>query len=396
MERPLHLGSGGDSETYFSAYSKFAPGLRTAGALGWAVTILCFDGHLRDSLFRLMAADNEAYYHGGDVGDDKYHRELLHLKDWIAVLPCVAHVCHLAAKWAMSKHLNAEISDDLWAIVAALRNTFLKIHKGIKSFVMSSAVVRDEKDVVPTELVRIFWFNLGVTKADVFQLFIDVDPLFVGGNILLVNPGSISVEVGTEKIEQCLAYAFKWSYFSSSRWFGHFFTSRQLLLSVASGVKPIVDKILLEGEYGSHHAQGFGKVNNMLLNSISVAALALRPLNYCLVQIMKDDRVLLHYTLLQGLLAKHLNELYALPEFVFERLASFYEGSSGVLRTQVVNAALKSVAFLDREALLYLRTEFQFCLCIGDIEENVESLDMSNPGCKFGVGLKISKYLAAG
>ena len=166
---------------------------------------------------------------------------------------------------------------------------------------------------IPRELIATWWQLLGV-KNSMLKDFCNIDPMVDEDNQLTVIPGSISKEHGLEPIKRLLAYAYNWTKFSTSRWFGHFLTATQLCFSVSVGIIKVMRQVIDAGEYGSFHAEGITKLTPSLMVACVTTCLGMRPISMVLAQIMKDDRCCLHYHLLREKAQLALQELVDMPE----------------------------------------------------------------------------------
>ena len=89
---------------------------------------------------------------------------------------------------------------------------------------------------------------------------------------------------------------------------------------------------------------------------------------------MGDDRVVLHASEYQRLLAGELEGMLALPALVWDEVASICGGVSGPeLRSEILACAHTSIGFIDTQVWSRMRA-WPWKLAVGDIAANVASM----------------------
>ena len=158
---PIPLASGKDTVQLFNCARVFFPTLRGAGHKGLAVQHVCFDRGCYSALSRMLRQLHALQYEPGFLPFiDDGQRALAKATDWFVTTPCCNHDCHNALKWALAKHVLAEVAKDMFIVFESLRNAYDLLMERLRGWVSSRATFAARIGSVG-DLYQ-FWVALGV------------------------------------------------------------------------------------------------------------------------------------------------------------------------------------------------------------------------------------------
>mgnify|MGYP000178891951 CR=1 FL=1 len=157
---------------------------------------------------------------------------------------------------------------------------------------------------------------------------------------------------------------------------------RWCVRSVCVGIEPIVK--LAEGNSAviNWHLNGFKKATSDVRLYLALVAAAARPSEALLLELMEDDRLLLHADKYWEVLVDELKYLLDAPLSVWQSIAGVLQVSADDLRRWVVDATVTSIGYLWMD--IWRRfSQVPWKYATGDArKKNVEDLKVAPPAAE--------------
>ena len=128
------------------------------------------------------------------------------------------------------------------------------------------------------------------------------------------------------------------------------------------------------------HLAGYRKKGNAVVRLyVCVAALAARPSEGMLLELMQDDRFLLHADRCWTVLFEEMNYLSVLaPPLLYSSVAALLSVDASLFKSDVLGIDLGSIGYLYLDLWKPLSEEL-LCYAMGDVRENIERLKRADP-----------------
>eukprot|EP00971_Amphidinium_carterae_P295950 5877667-Amphidinium_carterae.3 len=201
---------------------------------------------------------------------------------------------------------KSDVLHNMHVAVESLRNSAYHLHANVMAHLVSSLEVHAESTDVDDACA--FWSLLGV-NADKIDLIARMDPWW-NGTALLVNQVS-EEDAMLAAVSLVVFYLIRWQNCTESRWLSMSTSAFGVLTSIAVGLDNIVDITRREGKRLVPDVRLF----------LAVAAVLGVLINELVLDIMADDRLLLHVDRFRATLRQATEYIEHLPDVVWTRLA---------------------------------------------------------------------------
>ena len=379
LREPLPLQHGKSAGALFAAGVAFLPTLRELGHNNIAISHYCFDRGAFSAVSRLFHQHHVALAHvasgtpsssspGSDIGTE---RGLLPLLEWNVATACCNHDCHNGLKWGLHNHFgDAQLIQDVHIGTESLRNSYMQLLQNLGPWLVG--VVEFVEDPSPSGTLEQLWTALGLPPDIVDVLANKLHLIFKDGRLEIhsVLAGDPTL---FEEVSGVLLSVWKFTKFSASRWctVGH--SCRTLLAGYLTGVHSLVASVLAKPSESKYWLHGFDKLTTPALQFVAMAALCSYPSEGMLSELLEDDRVAKRADMLSDTLLEELTWLSNLPEHVWGNIGSTCGLHAQELRSNTLEAAHVSVAFI-RHRTLSMVNEYPWSLLQGDINANLDRL----------------------
>ena len=173
---PLDFRDGNSAQNSVSACNEFVPTLQEMGHRGFSISVHCFDGHLRSLVGKMLDARNQAYHdHNIACMISSLDRKLHYLKDWFLLVPCLSHICHLATKHSVETFIDAAMYEDMWCVVASVRNVSFKLNNVARGICDTKCRISLD-DIALHDRTEYWELLLGDSHSELRQSCISLDP----------------------------------------------------------------------------------------------------------------------------------------------------------------------------------------------------------------------------
>ena len=151
----------------FNMADGFVPLLPELGFTGLSLTVYVFDGGTFGALYRRMRQRHRAHY--AQIEDLDERTRTSHMDMYEGIL-CALHKVQTCLGWGVKQWLDcAKELDELWIVLASLRNAFDIVCSHIHEVYRNVTWVRDPTDLDNTIMTQ-FWVALGIPTNTVESL----------------------------------------------------------------------------------------------------------------------------------------------------------------------------------------------------------------------------------
>jgi hypothetical protein len=216
-------------------------------------------------------------------------------------------------------------------------------------------------------------------------LFVDFDPWW--DNDLAALVVNEDVESDTEllaKLGIIIVICRRMLQWPKTRWCRSGKAGRLMVRSFGTGLDSHVQYVLKDKSISNSYISGYAEfVNDEVRHMFAVLAFSAKPFEHSTLQMLIDDRLLLHCERYHGEVLAHIRAMLDMPSLMWERVASAIGSTAGDLLHDVCMATCASYGYFVRDVLNTVYSA-PFNLCIGDIAAKVAALassndDISNP-----------------
>ena len=206
------------------------------------------------------------------------------------------------------------------------------------------------------------------------DLFAQVDPwIDMDTKQLFVNERLRDDPHCTTKVIMCLLICRRFINWSDTRWAKSGPASRLFIRAVGTGLDAGVKECLDDRSCNSYNLTGYsngGPAERLLLG---VAALALGPVEHFILEMLKDDRILLCGPRVHDEVVERMGELTRLPDVVWRRISQILEIDYLDYQHDVLYSMLIGYGYLWRGVYESLETE-PLSWTQGDLDANADAL----------------------
>ena len=169
-------------------------------------------------------------------------------------------------------------------------------------------------------------------------------------------------------------YCLKWCDFSETRWTKVGLCGRLYLRSVLIGVDCLVDLAMKNDAVCKWHLSGYKKrCSPAVRRYLGVAAASGRPSECMLLDLMEDDRFLLHADRMWQTVCDEHRYLLSAPDSFYQCVGTALGLDAQAYRSDVLKASLTSMAYLHMDCWVPL-TLPPLCYAMGNIQTNMVAL----------------------
>ena len=342
---------------------------------GLAVTVYVFDRAVLDSLSKKLHQTHE------------HRRATLQLppsptsptdRDWVFTLGCAVHDAHNALQWAMAMTCDVpSCCSSLRSLLQCLRNWLPIIHEHLGDFLSVHVDFRDgDRD---EELCQLYWASLGV-GVDWLPLAVALDPVWQHDR-LWINPKWRDNKDTLETLVSFYLYCFRFRQATESRWLSIGIACRCVLLSIPLGLPYLLEWLEEHTKVPDHEAKGW---SNFFVGEVplfvALCAFASRIADVAITRLLEDDRVMMVYQDLKDAVELEVSLLQEIPLKVWEWVADAVVPQYGhlELRSTTLMASMTSLGYFSFKVFRHV-TACPWRLCLGDVAENLRSIDSLDP-----------------
>ena len=372
FERPRPLATKKCMDVWVAACES-CPMLKLAKHPGISITFYIQDGLFSKPFGRRMQAKHSLFF-------DPIHspirnaaeRSVSELRDWVLCGCCIAHSCSRALKWGLKSMVSGEaFLEDTHVTISSLLRASTGLHLSVAEFVVGFVSYdRDDPEDLP-ELEQ-FWSFLDV-EPSMLGLVVNVNPLW-DGRRLRVSSALADAPDGVQRVTTVIHYMMRWVDFSETRWCKVGQSGRLYLRSLLIGIDQIVRITVRNDAISKWHLGGYQRRSTTEVRTyLCVAACAGRPSESLLLQLMEDDRFLLHHESLWQFVTDEFQYLLALPSNFYSTVADVLQVPTDQFWTQVIDASVVSMAYLHMDMWVPL-SHAPFKYFVGNASAKIEAL----------------------
>ena len=185
---------------------------------------------------------------------------------------------------------------------------------------------------------------------------------------LLGDPGCVNA------LATVIHYCLRWCDFSDTRWTKVGLCGRLYVRSVLIGIDGLVDLAIKNDAVVKWHLNGYKKkCSSAVRRYLGVAAASGRPSECMILDLMEDDRFLLHADRMWQTVCDEHRYLLSAPVSFYQCVGTVLGLDAQVYRSDVLKASLTSMAYLHMDCWVPL-TLPPLCYAMGNIQANVAGL----------------------
>ena len=352
---------------------EFGPTLREEGHLGIALHHYCFDRACYKPLQRAMIQHHRRLAARFGQGSSQLTPQLLELQEWILSTACGCHDSHNSLKWAMYAQMNdPELTKNVYLVIESLRSSFDLLAMTLPSWVASKLALKEEHELHPEEQLYAVYTALGLDPELVELLACELRLCWHDGE-LQVKAAAMQGQDGAGKVYLAVMSAWKFDTFSTSRWVGVGSSCRSLTAALMLGLDSLVAGIRSNPKHSDFYIGGYARLGSEARRFVVIAALASYVPDALLKELMEDSRVPLRLEHLKSSIAQEMIFLSQLGMHVWEALAPVAQSAPPSLRSEVLQVAQTSSAFVEHRVFA-AASRLPWRLCTGDIDRNLQEL----------------------
>ena len=206
------------------------------------------------------------------------------------------------------------------------------------------------------------------------DVFIKLDPIWSDEDDCLYYNAEASHEPETfRQATMCVSIGrrlFKWSL---TRWGKAGLAGRLFIRGRVLGLNRHVKQVKADSTYSDYNLNGWDKAGLGVTLFLCVFGLASIPFEMFILSLIKDDRLLLHFSGLKVAVFEKMFHVLTLPTLVWDRLAAVAMTTSEALRHETFKAMMIMFCWWWRE-VMYEVERLPLKLTQGDIKRNVDEL----------------------
>ena len=373
LRDPLPLTEGKAAWQLFSCCLEFGPTLREEGHLGLALHHYCFDRACYKPLTRAMIQHHRRLAARFGHGSSQLTPQLLELQEWVLSTACGCHDAHNSLKWAMHAQMNdPELTKSVYLVIESLRNAFDLLAMILPSWMASKLAPKEEHELHPEEQLHAVYTALGLDPELVELLACELRLCWRNGE-LQVKSSALQEQDGPGKVYHAVMSVWKFDTFSTSRWVSVGSSCRSLTAALMLGLDSVVACIRSNPKNSDYYIGGYARLGAEARRFVVIAALASYVPDALLRELMEDSRVPLRMEHLKSSIAQEMSFLSQLGIHVWEALAPVTQSAPQSLRSEVLQAAQTSSAFVEHR-VFSAASRLPWKLCTGDIDQNLQEL----------------------
>ena len=364
----------------WAAATDFAPMLKLAGHSGVSISVYLQDGLFAKPFAKRMLARHDLFFvaeHCPLPFPSACDRELAELRDWVFTWHCCAHSCSLALKWGLASLVDGDgFFEGVHVAVSGLLRASTGLLLSVPEFIAGSVAFDLPEPLVPED-IEFLWSFLDVPPL-LMEVFIRVNPKWDGQRLHVLS----SLESAPDAIESitvCIKHCMKWCDFSETRWTKVGECGRMFLKALLVGVDRIAAIACKNSAISKWHLNGFvKKATSSVRLYLGVSALAGRPSESMLLELMSDDRFLLYSDKIWEVLQDEVNYVLRAPEYFWQTIADVLHVSATDYMGLVLESSCTSIGYLWMDVWQSL-SEPPWKYCLGDISRNITDLKSAPP-----------------
>ena len=394
IERPRCLAGKKCGDLWTAAFD-FQPTLKMMGHRGVSISIYLQDGLFAKPFGKRMLARHQLFFHPDHCPIEfatTASRDLADLRDWALYWRCTAHSCSLALKWALRPFVSADILESAHITLASLSHASTALLGEVRHFVVRY-VVFDRPSLVRVDDTEVLWTFLDVEPSHL-ELFLRVNPTWDGEH-LRVSAALQGQDDAISAVECCIKYCMRWAVFSETRWAKVGLCGRYFLRSLFVGIDHIAKLTMDNDKVSNWHLNGFKKGTAPTRLYLGVAAASGRASEVGLLQLMTDDRLLIHSEACWAVMEEELQYLLQAPVSLWSSIGAVLRVNACDFRRWVVEATVVSMGFLWMDVWSLLE-EAPWKFAVGDISEKVAALKATDAPSSDPIVLKMQVMLQMG
>ena len=287
-----------------------------------------------------------------------------------------------------------DATDDCYLDVDSERNGYGYLLTHVREFLTRHVIFCVSK--FSEETLLQFWQCLDV-PADVAGVLVEHRVMFVDGHL------QVSVEFKNdqdlmERLSGALLSLAKFERFTVSRWLQVGTQSKVQIACLAIGIEHWFGLVLADKKCSKFHIGGFRTLqNDGVRRFLLIAALSSWPMDTFMRLVLTDDRLAMHAPEYRAAVLEELEYLCHIMPSVWQLLVCVtgLDLQPGHVRDLVLRSANVSVAYLldrcldDAEGL-------PWSLCVGNIQDNLQSLVAGRPPVPGSTAAKLSVLVRLG
>jgi hypothetical protein len=309
--------------------------------------------------------------------------------EWTIGMRCVSHSASSALRWGLATFVSESTVDDAHMSIKSCVNSTCGLHNHVDMFLMRHVIYENALDTVSQR--NIFWVSMGVSGV-MIDLIMQVDPRWDPKRRVLKVSVALQNLQGRNTIKSMIMFFLCWNDWSDTRWAGCGPAARKFVGSLCVGLSDLVQLVKQHGKNNDKSFIGaYDRCTGEVRKYLCIACFGSYPIEAFSLRMLEDDRFFRNGSRYWQEVQEELTYVSELPMFIFDELAAVidlphYYGHR--LRSDTLQTIHTSIAYLEREAYVLLRT-YPGSLTQGDIETNVSNLAKTTDVIHDGVVNKI-------
>lgn len=359
--------------TSYACAQRFVPLLRDWKPEGICISLYVFDRGMRSAMARLMRRRHLLAL--AQIPDGRA-RLMARLQDWVLDSSCADHdvqngMCKgVCFGFAEQKLLMKNIFKGIRSVRDCMDPLVACCEEWVKS-------VLDVYDDIPFSEADLFacWKLCGVGEK-VARMVARINLRFEGGKLRC--SARVIVDAGGDEItyiRSLVLLVYRIRTFSDSRFLGMGVSGQGMVAAWQVGLDNHIAFMRAHGYSGEWYAHCYDLLGPKERLLLCKAALVAQVTDHLHKLLLKDDRVVLHFGKLEGVVQEGLYTLnYLVPRRLYQRLSEWVPGVTAFeLESEVLGGAYTAAGYIDRRLFSPWRSEL-FKFCQGDVDAKVDGL----------------------
>ena len=348
LEDPRPMTHGKKAPAELSLGTSFIPKPRALGHKGIEILHHAFDRAHFESISGLWRRWWTDHLLKGEGFPADMDREDAFIMSWVVGTPCAAHDGHTALKWGQHENFGDKaFLKDVFIMLASVTNCSKQVMDYVPKWLASVLTPLSQSECPAEKDLLALWTILGVKDKSAVELA-KLRVHFKGGKLLhSVEAASEGDEPVACRVGHLLLRTWLCRLFVEGRWASIGLCARSYIASVLTGMHDCVLTMLADATEGHYLLSGYKhRYSDRAVRFLAVSALYSYPVEAHSHCIIKDARVVKHLGKLRSAVADEFLSLSCTNDFVWEAIGSVASLTGQELRTETLDSASASMAFL--------------------------------------------------
>ena len=347
--------------------------LRANGAKGPASEFYCIDrGGGFELLERLFKAWHNLYAPTYGEEDSMFTPEDSELTEFVFFIGCVLHDCQKAIEWSWKDLFEDEtFVTDVWVGLESIISSRDLITRHIGRWAAQNISYHQPWSLSIQDHWKMVWDCLGV-PPETAELLAEVLQFSLQDNKL-----EVTTDMGHDDVVAKLVPVLQSAYtgsknFTKSRWLSFGSAARLHTVCMMTGLPKLIANIR-KVSHTLYYLNGYAKITECHEKFLAQVALACRPVESVMAEMMEDSRVMRRLQEIKDIMIDELDYLANLPKFVWARIAEACGCNIDDFIDDTMTGAHLSCGFLIFR-IVKTAERRPWRLCLGNVAKNLDEL----------------------